>query len=447
MKKFKEFLNINEASRIYDKTVSPFHVSTHLPTKDKDGNPINPHKLTGDKSISIGDRIISGDEAISLQKHLTRTENPYPNTNPNMRAIKDPHEFVSEYGQHMKRNLQWANHRAQNNVEGYKRSLDWYHSAHAFAHKLSKRFEIPHHMMTAVIATQSPQREWNQNASLAERICKIHKYHQATAWSPEMDKISSKIFKSDDAEHQSLLSDIRGKSLGDLTDSMHKAGWIRAYDEAHHARHHREVGPEGHFGLHMMNADGKKRTATSWGHFGTIEKAVKILESDGDMEIISRSLGNGFKVRSFFNNLLQPNSPRRDVTNDTHAAGVLAGRTVGSTDPFPNLIMRRPAMYTTSVHATNSVADETGVTGAALQAAVWKQQQNISNLPDHVHKEVEMNWDRFRLGEIGQEEVHANIDRLYAKHPFSHRHDLRTDPNIVSTFESVKHRQTFKDFL
>ena len=445
MKKFKEFLNINEASRIHDKTVSPFHVSTDLRKKDKDGNPINPHELTGDRSVSIGNRIISGNEALSLQKHLTRTENPYPNINPNMRAITDPHEFVSELGQHMKRNLQWANHRAQNNVEGYKRSLEWYHSAHAFAHKLSKRFEIPHHMVTAVIATQSPQREWNQNASLAERICKIHKYHQATAWSPEMDKISSKVFKSDNAKHQSMLSAIRGKSLGDLTDSIHKAGWIRAYDEAHHARHHREVGPEGHFGLHMMNADGKKRTDTSWGTFNTIEKAVKVLESGGNMEIISRSLGNRFKVRSFNNNMLQPNSPRRDVTNDTHAAAVLAGRT--GDKRWATQLMGNAALYRTSVQATNSVADETGVTGAALQAAVWKQQQNISNLPDHVHREVEMNWDRFRLGEIGQEEVHANIDDLYAKHPFSPLHDLRTDPNIVSTFESVKHRQTFKDFL
>jgi len=49
-----------------------------------------------------------------------------------------------------------------------------------------------------------------------------------------------------------------------------------------------------------------------------INKAVRILKSGGDLDIISENLGNEHKVRNFYNNIIDPNNDI-DVTIDTHA--------------------------------------------------------------------------------------------------------------------------------
>jgi hypothetical protein len=78
----------------------------------------------------------------------------------------------------------------------------------------------------------------------------VHKEHQETPWSKEMEEKTSKVFK-DKPSHQKILKEIRGKRLSELTDPVHKAAWIRTYDEAHHPSHFREVTPEGDFAEHV----------------------------------------------------------------------------------------------------------------------------------------------------------------------------------------------------
>ena len=78
--------------------------------------------------------------------------------------------------------------------------------------------------------------------------------------------------------------------------------WIRAYDQAYNPRTHRVLTPEGELGEIILNADGKPK-AVSWRNFGEIAKAVKSIESNGDLNIISDALGLKHKVRNFYNNM------------------------------------------------------------------------------------------------------------------------------------------------
>ena len=120
-----------------------------------------------------------------------------------------------------------------------------------------------------------------------------------------------------------MLPKIKGKSLNELTDPTQRAAWVRLYDEAHNPREFEKIGPDGKPQGLRTNVDGTP-TRAAWGGFNEINKALSILK-DGSRENISRTLGGAHKVRSFYNNIIDPNSTRGDVTIDTHAvaAGLL----------------------------------------------------------------------------------------------------------------------------
>ena len=61
----------------------------------------------------------------------------------------------------------------------------------------------------------------------------------------------------------------------------------------------------------------------AWNSNVMIKNAIIALESNGDKAIISGALGDAHKVRSFYNNIVDPNSKNGDVTIDTHAVGAL----------------------------------------------------------------------------------------------------------------------------
>ena len=54
----------------------------------------------------------------------------------------------------------------------------------------------------------------------------------------------------------------------------------------------------------------RKRVAV----YSCARDAVKALESGGNREVISEAMGKQHKVRSFYNNILDPHSPNGDVT-------------------------------------------------------------------------------------------------------------------------------------
>jgi hypothetical protein len=214
------------------------------------------------------------------------------------------------------------------------RSPHWYEGAHEVSDALAGRWGVPRQSSSAAIASLSPQMDWFKNASLAERVGDIMTSAQAgKKLTPEMAGFANKAEFLKKPENRALYKGIVGKSLDQLDDPLDKALWIRLYDEAHNPRAYRTVTPEGNFGDFVTNKGGEQ-AKVGWGALGEIEKAVRSLQSGGDMNIISPVLGTKHKVRSFYNNIELPNDPRfGDVTADTHQVAAAQMRPLSGSSP------------------------------------------------------------------------------------------------------------------
>jgi hypothetical protein len=457
MRKFK--LNLNEQKRKYDTELDPNLVSTRVPTKNK--KPID--TPTGSEKLTVGREALSQDPKAKDKTAAVLQSYPLP---PEVLKHKDPQDVLDAAQKHVERNLEWGHERAMSLPELAGRSQQWYVGGHHIANKLGERFEHPTHVAAAVIASQSPQKDWYQNVSLGERIMKIHKHHQDTPWSEDMDKITTKVFNPD-KKHQEILSNIKGKKLGELSDPIHKAAWIRTYDEAHHPRHHRSITPEGEFGEHVTGTKGKRANA-AWGSFATIANGVRAIESNGDIKKISKALGGEHKVRSFYNNILQPNAPKivnahgedtRDVTVDTHAVGssfvrpALAGsaREVLHTlkGPPASAKMGTKGTYPLLASAFRGTADKVGIIPNALQSVVWDEKR-ASNPPKAKggaakKSAIEDVWKTVRAGGVGHEEALKQIGGIMGPTGKPTWEKTKGNPLITSTFESVNNK--FKKML
>lgn len=168
----------------------------------------------------------------------------------------------------------------------------------------------------ATIAALSPDKDLDQNISLAERVIHSHRDHQLTPVSPEM------------AQREPSLKP--GATLGSLPDPMQKALFIKAYDEAHRPdRGYDIISPYGER-LRAMTPSGD-HAHLAWGDPSEIASAVRALDSQNYLPEISRALGDHHRVRSFYNNIVAPDAAaflppaHGDVTVDPHTvnAGLL----------------------------------------------------------------------------------------------------------------------------
>ena len=73
------------------------------------------------------------------------------------------------------------------------RAKEWYVGANKFANNLSERHGVPLSASAATIAAMSPQKDWFQNASLAERLMDIHHAHTDTPYTKDMENTANRI--------------------------------------------------------------------------------------------------------------------------------------------------------------------------------------------------------------------------------------------------------------
>ena len=191
-------------------------------------------------------------------------------------------------------------------------SKQWYVGANRFAAGLADRYNTSMESASAVVAAMSPQKDWYQNASFAERVMDI--YHNPGQITPEIAATARRLFQED--FHQSDLEQMLVKPWEEM-GRRQKAMYIRAKDETENVRNYRVMSPTGEMMDWARTQDGTPRTA-AWGSLGEIEKAVTVLD-DPSIATISRAMGGMHKVRNFYNNIVDPFSPGGDVTIDTHA--------------------------------------------------------------------------------------------------------------------------------
>jgi hypothetical protein len=263
----------------------------------------------------------------------------------------DPKELIGIVQGRMQDNLNFTlnRHRGESQKEIDKRSPQWYSASSKMNKGFAKNEGVREDTAHAVTASLSPQTAWPINTSMSERIIHTYKQKSHHPFSPKMGSFVDKILATPTADNkesnlQKHMSEIRGRGYHELPTMEHKAAWVRAYDEAHHNQSYREPLPDGGFSKDFMKNQDGKDTKMQWGSLENIGKALSVLESEDKMKsdkshteahhlgVISAAVGDKPKVRSFYNNLSQPDAPPTaagempDVTADIHTSADAYGR-------------------------------------------------------------------------------------------------------------------------
>ena len=237
---------------------------------------------------------------------------------------KDPDATLDKFVSRMTQNLRWLWNQVP--AKQRARAKQWYVGAHRIAVDLATHYGTTNEQAAAVLAALSPNKVWFMNVSLARRVFAI--YHDLTARNPVFDRAlfdhleaRNRAKKRKDSPQEKIDRDIAtarqyvGMRWKDL-DLDGKAIMLREIDErAGHPEYH-VITPEGGYGDLARTADGTPARVT-WQSYYFIGNAISLLE-DGSAANIHATLGEEHKVRSFFNNISDPDG-NHSVTIDSHA--------------------------------------------------------------------------------------------------------------------------------
>jgi len=362
----------NDARILYQTGVPDEHpdrISTRLPT------------TKGAKEDAVANKLTVSTEAMgkkpSVLEHNAKLVSSYPGVRIKARSAQGrARAFID----HVKANLLALFDRVP--AETRERSKQWYDGARALTTVWAGRYGLPDRSVAAVIAALSPQKDWYQNVSLAERVLDVWSKRQDYVYDEAMEAKGAELF----AKYPDLLAKLRGKSLAELEHLTEKAAFVRIYDQAHNPRGFRIASPEGQF-------LGEPGGNVAWGSLVEVAKAVSVLEGQS-FENVSFSLGDRHKVRNFYNNIISPRSSEGDVTIDTHAvaAGLLRALSGSDAEVFHNfgsspMAAKQPPGWVAAKNANEfgvsgtygfyadayrEAAAERGVSAREMQSITWE---------------------------------------------------------------------------
>ncbi len=418
-----------EVARVLPDTPHPGTISTRLPTAVKALD--DPY--TGGLQIDTAAMRAEPDS----WAHNVGLVSEYPNL-PEAVAKGAPDDVAKAFEDHVVNNLLWLYDQVPPEVRD--QSKRWYDGARKLTDKWSEKYQLPDTAVAATLAALSPQKDWYQNVSLAERVLDIYTGKKDFRFSNQMMPTAEQIFG--DAKYQPLLDLVKNKTLSELKTPEEKAMWLRIYDETYHDRGHRLVTPEGDFGDYVKTDKGAN-SGTAWGSLTEIGKAIAALDAKGDHKAITDLMGERHKVRSFYNNILDPNGPRGDVTIDTHAvaAGLLrplSGNSLEVAQNFKNSLPKqfkekieasgRPVvnargsaitgahgLYGIYADAYRRAAKERGILPREMQSITWEAVRGL--FPDTFknaknNAAVDKVWYAYRKGELSLDDARQQISQL-----------------------------------
>ncbi len=413
----------------------PNRIATRLPTAVRaTENPI-------DEPLQIG---LAESKADPVQfEHNVKIVQDYPNMTEAQSQLP-PEQASEEFITHVKDNLLWIHDKIPD--ETRQRSKLWYEGARAITDKWSAKYNLPDASIAGVLAALSPQMDWYKNVSLAERVITTMANRDVPA-SKEMiafaKQLDPKTKKPKLAEKfQPIVDDMLGKTLNDLDSPLKRAIFVRLYDEVNNPRTHNIISPEGDLMETVKRADGSE-AGTGWGSFVEITKAVEAVESGGDKTVLTPLMGTQHKVRSFYNNILDPNGPNGDVTIDTHAvaAGLLKPLSGQATEVHHNFgsapsVAQRSANwkgatknssvtgvqgnYGLYAEAYRRAAQERGILPREMQSITWEAARGLfTDVYKRAKKDgefvnvkaVDGFWQKYRKGKMTIDEVRDAIEQ------------------------------------
>ena len=291
----------------------------------------------------------------------------------------------------------------------------WYDGANRVAWTLAERYDIGVEQAAGVMATLSPQKDWFMNQAMAEQVADINaKYMDKKVIRKEYDekiediisrsstpagklkgksKVEKERITQESRDKRRLEFDlVEGKSVRELLADGNPVliGLaLRVIAETEYGTAYTVTGPEANpMGVAISNKGAVK--VIIWQEGSAITKALRILEN-GSLENISTNLGMGHKVRSFYNNIVSPNSLFNDVTVDTHAVGASRLMSIGSTYDVVTTAMSGMggapkdgyrSMYWMYQEAYRRAAESVDILPRQLQSVVWEAIRLNDNVVD-----------------------------------------------------------------
>ena len=316
------------------------------------------------------------------------------------------------------------------------RSQKWYDGANKIANDFAQKYDVPDTSVAGAIAALSPQKDWYQNVALADKTLEVAKNKKDFVFSDEMAATFDNIPAFQKPLYKGMRDVLRGKTYSQLSDPDRKvdlglkAMFVRLYDQTYNTPDYKIVSPEGEFLETAKNIDGSNSKA-AWGSLNEISKAIESIEADGDVKIISKAMGERHKVRNFYNNIYDPNSPAGDVTIDTHAvaAGLLrplSGNSLEVDHNFKNQTVKGRGTtkgsavsgingnYALYVEAYRRAASERGILPRQMQSITWEAVRGF--FPDTFKAneknviDVDAIWSRYKAGEIDLDETRRLVN-------------------------------------
>jgi len=386
---------------------NPGVVSTRFPTAVKSQENPKSGNLLVDYSVARSD-------PKSFEKNIGIMSD-YPNFRVDTRGGYD--QQAEQMIEQMQSNLLFLHDTMPQNYRD--RSHLWYVGARNIVDSWSPQYELPDQAIAGVLAVLSPQKDWFQNVSLAQRVLDITKNQRDFSWNKKMDAKASEIW---DSKYDPVLSLVRNKKFGELTSPEEKALWLRTYDQAFNPPDHLVVSPEGNFeGPRLTDSGGRRKIA--WGSLNEIGKAVAIVDNP-EIDNISRLLGDMHKVRSFYSNIYAPFDPRGPATIDTHAVAAamlrpLSGKSrevlhnfgsgvVGEGGPGKSSVLGMNGTYGIILEAYRRAAAQRGLLPRELQSITWEGVRGL--FPDKWKRPqnavtIDAIWNRYRNGDITLQEA------------------------------------------
>jgi hypothetical protein len=406
----------------YKQSLGQHEIATTRPSAVGADNANNPDRTSGIKTLAEATPKMRETIAQSIANYKDSGLKLTPD------ELEDPASYqasiIKKAVAHYKDNLVALYNAIPESIRGI--SKQWYESAHDLSKKFSEQYGVSHPQAAAVIAALSPNNPWDNNVGMAQRLMKTWEEDTGRIWDEKMDEKLSSIrnAKSTKPEFRAYLDSIRGKSYNDLqgeteaeTAAM-KGLWLRMVDQSYGSPEIPVYAPDG-------TIRGSQKIA--WGPYDAVAKAVKILD-DGDIETINHLMGNGHKIRNFYNNIINPWSDRGHVTIDTHAVGAahwkpfsqkdteVAHNFGGSTPGIPGAGKHAgtglAGTYPIYDEAYKQAAKEVGVSPRELQSITWEGIRSLfsgAKKTPELRKAVSEIWAKVGEGKMTPEAARQAI--------------------------------------
>lgn len=382
---------------------SPFRISQRRPTSvKKAGASLLNNLLVDVSSMKLEPGVF---------EHNINIVNSYPGFP--AKPGENPEQTLKRFKKHVVDNLLWLHDKMDPILR--QRAKLWYDGARKITDGLAAKYNLPDTTVAAVLAGLSPQKDWFQNVSLAERAIDIAVTKRNVPFDDSMFDYAMSIDSI--AQYAPMLQAMRGMTLNDMKSknfenflarkhnevlagvfnaeqatsivsgdaTLAKSIFIRVYDEVNNSRSYNIITPEGDKGAIATTGKGKSSNV-AWGSFTEIGKAANAIE-DGTKENIDTLLGDKHKIRNFYNNIISPKSKDGSVTIDTHAVAAalmraLAGKSVEVHHNFgtsvKGMTYRTRNSSITGVHGMYAIYADAYREAAKLRGVLPREMQSIT---------------------------------------------------------------------